>query len=70
MSAQGTFSYTSPEGAPIQIQWTADENGFNAVGNAIPTPPPIPEAILRSLEWNAANPEPQLKDIRVLQPRY
>lgn len=61
ISVQGSFAYTSPEGVPIQTQYAADENGFRAVGNAIPTPPPIPEAILRSLEWNAAHPEPELR---------
>lgn len=39
------------------MQYLSDENGFQVTGNAVPTPPPIPEAILRSLEWNAAHPE-------------
>lgn len=26
--SQGSFSYTSPEGVPILITYTADENGF------------------------------------------
>ncbi|KAJ8954435.1 hypothetical protein NQ318_011111 [Aromia moschata] len=56
--AQGSFQYTSPEGVPVQIQYIADENGFQPVGNVLPTPPPIPEAIARSLRYNAANPQP------------
>lgn len=47
--AQGSFSYTAPDGTPIQVTWVADENGFRAEGAHLPTPPPIPEAILRSL---------------------
>ncbi|GBP74633.1 Larval cuticle protein LCP-22 [Eumeta japonica] len=46
----GAFRWVSPEGEPIDISYTADENGYQASGSAIPTPPPIPEAILRSLQ--------------------
>ncbi|XP_047986781.1 endocuticle structural glycoprotein SgAbd-2-like [Leguminivora glycinivorella] len=48
--AQGSYSYTSPEGIPITVTYVADENGFRAEGAHLPTPPPIPEAILRSLQ--------------------
>ncbi|XP_076272300.1 uncharacterized protein LOC143203873 [Rhynchophorus ferrugineus] len=52
--AQGSFSFTVPNGEQISITYTADENGFVPQGSAIPTPPPIPEAILKALEENAA----------------
>ncbi|XP_019753389.1 endocuticle structural glycoprotein SgAbd-2 [Dendroctonus ponderosae] len=52
--AHGSYSYISPEGEHISITYTADENGFVAQGSHIPTPPPIPEAILKSLQENAA----------------
>ncbi|CAD7090705.1 unnamed protein product [Hermetia illucens] len=55
--AQGAFSYTSPEGIPIQLTYAADENGFQPQGNHLPVPPPIPEEILKALQWNAAHPE-------------
>lgn len=45
--ADGSFSYTAPDGQRISLQYTADENGFRPVGAHLPTPPPIPEAILR-----------------------
>ncbi|XP_045446479.1 endocuticle structural glycoprotein SgAbd-2-like [Melitaea cinxia] len=55
--AQGSFSYTSPEGVPISLTYVADENGFRAEGAHLPTPPPIPEAILRSLQTIASQPQ-------------
>lgn len=59
---QGFYQYTAPDGTPVQLQYTANENGFQAQGAHLPvapTPPPIPEAIQRSLDWNAAHPEPE-----------
>ena len=53
----GGYQYTGNDGVVIQLQYTADENGFQPQGAHIPVPPPIPEAILRSLEYNAAHPE-------------
>ncbi|XP_074032868.1 pupal cuticle protein 20 isoform X1 [Leptinotarsa decemlineata] len=50
--AEGGFSYTAPDGQRISLQYVADENGFRPVGAHLPTPPPIPDAILRSLEAN------------------
>lgn len=54
-NVQGSFAYTAPDGTPVQISYIANENGFQPVGNILPTPPPIPEAIQRSLEFNARN---------------
>jgi hypothetical protein len=47
--ATGSFSYTGPDGVLYTVTYTADENGFRAEGAHLPTPPPIPEAIARSL---------------------
>jgi len=47
---QGTFSYTSPEGQLITIHYTADETGFHAQGDHIPTPPPVSEEIQKGLD--------------------
>ncbi|KAJ8954441.1 hypothetical protein NQ318_011117 [Aromia moschata] len=70
VAAEGSFQYTSPEGVPVGVQYTADENGFHPVGALLPTPPPIPPAIARSLEYIAAHPEPQQQIYNTVQPQY
>ncbi|KAL2714262.1 endocuticle structural glycoprotein SgAbd-2-like [Vespula squamosa] len=54
---QGSFNYPSPDGTPISLNYVADENGFQPQGEHLPTPPPVPEAILRALDYIAAHPE-------------
>lgn len=51
--AQGGYSYMGDDGKVYTVTYTADENGFHAQGAHIPTPPPVPEAIAKSLEQNA-----------------
>ncbi|XP_049839532.1 endocuticle structural glycoprotein SgAbd-8 [Schistocerca gregaria] len=46
----GSYSYTAPDGSLITITYTADEQGFRAEGSHIPTPPPVPEEIQKSLD--------------------
>ncbi|XP_068147908.1 cuticular protein 47Eg [Drosophila tropicalis] len=60
LKVNGIHSWNSPEGVPVSIQYVADGNGFKVVSAnpPLPTPPPIPEAIQRSLEWIAAHPPP------------
>lgn len=50
VKAQGSYSYTGDDGKVYTIVYTADENGFQPRGDHLPTPPPIPEAILRVIE--------------------
>lgn len=39
--SRGSYSYTSPEGELIQVNYVADdEGGFQATGAHLPTPPP------------------------------
>ncbi|XP_023025225.2 uncharacterized protein [Leptinotarsa decemlineata] len=50
-NARGGYSYTSPEGERVVVEYTADEEGFKPTGSHIPQ---IPEAILKSIELNKA----------------
>ncbi|XP_049876568.1 AT-rich interactive domain-containing protein 1A-like [Pectinophora gossypiella] len=53
IQAQGGFSYTGDDGQVYSVSYTADEGGYQPKGDHLPTPPPIPEEILKSLEQNA-----------------
>lgn len=53
VQSQGSFAYKGDDGQDYSITYTADENGYRPQGAHLPTPPPIPEAILKSLEQNA-----------------
>ncbi|CAH1102814.1 unnamed protein product [Psylliodes chrysocephalus] len=73
----GRVAYQSPEGIPISLEYIANEYGFQAKGDHLPvppvdtnTPPPIPPAILRSLEYNAAHPEEHHTDQGQEQGQY
>lgn len=46
----GSYQYTSPEGTVITVTYTADEGGFRPEGVHLPTPPPVPEEIQKSLD--------------------
>ncbi|XP_047514436.1 endocuticle structural glycoprotein ABD-4-like [Pieris napi] len=57
--AQGAFSYTAPDGTVINLNYVADdENGFRPEGAHLPTPPPIPPAIQKALDYLATLPPP------------
>ncbi|XP_026472347.1 endocuticle structural glycoprotein ABD-4-like [Ctenocephalides felis] len=54
---QGAFSYTSPDGTPIQLNYVADDVlGFVPQGAHLPTPPPIPPEIQKALDYLATLP--------------
>ncbi|XP_035905476.1 endocuticle structural glycoprotein SgAbd-8-like [Anopheles maculipalpis] len=50
-SVQGSASWVGDDGVPIVLTYTADENGFHPQGVHLPTPPPIPDYILRALRY-------------------
>ncbi|TMW53165.1 hypothetical protein DOY81_001783 [Sarcophaga bullata] len=54
--ANGAYSYYSPEGVYVQLAYTANEAGFQPSGSHLPTPPPIPYQILKSLEYIRTHP--------------
>jgi len=55
---KGSQAWTSPEGENVAIEYVADANGYQVLSAnpPLPTPPPIPEAIKRAIEWIAAHP--------------
>ncbi|XP_015114988.1 endocuticle structural glycoprotein SgAbd-4 [Diachasma alloeum] len=59
---QGSVQYNAPDGTPISLSWTADEYGTQVSGAHLPTPPPIPLAIQRALEWIAKQPSTEEPD--------
>ncbi|XP_043649354.1 pupal cuticle protein Edg-78E [Drosophila teissieri] len=62
--ASGGYSYYSPEGELVQISYVADANGYQPQGALLPTPPPIPAAILKSLEYIRTHPQYVEKEYR------
>lgn len=54
---QGQYQFTSPEGQVIRLVYVADEDGFHPQGEHLPTPPPIPPAIQRALDYLARLPQ-------------
>lgn len=47
---QGSYTYTSPEGTIITVNYVADETGFHATGDHLPTPPPVSPEVQKGLD--------------------
>lgn len=54
----GSVSYTAPDGTPVSFKYVSNEDGYHVEGSHIPVAPPIPEAIVRALNWITAHPQP------------
>ncbi|XP_011205965.2 larval cuticle protein 4 [Bactrocera dorsalis] len=67
-NVHGDFQWVSPEGEHVQISYIADENGYQPKSDLLPTPPPIPEAILRALEYIRTHPPKEEPERRVSAP--
>ncbi|XP_055629206.1 endocuticle structural glycoprotein SgAbd-2-like [Toxorhynchites rutilus septentrionalis] len=55
--AHGSFSYIDPHGVPVSLSYVADENGFQAHGSHIPTPPPLPKELVEAYAKVGSHPE-------------
>uniref|UniRef100_A0A182QAE7 Uncharacterized protein n=1 Tax=Anopheles farauti TaxID=69004 RepID=A0A182QAE7_9DIPT len=60
-ASQGQYTYQGDDGKTYSITYIADENGYRAVGDHLPTPPPVPAPIARALAHLATLP-PSTKD--------
>ncbi|XP_017785780.1 PREDICTED: larval cuticle protein LCP-17-like [Nicrophorus vespilloides] len=58
---KGSYQYTATDGKPIKIEYVANELGYQPKGDHLPTPPPVPAAILKALEYIRAHPQPEEK---------
>lgn len=47
---QGSYTYTAPDGQIITVTYTADESGFHATGDHLPTPPPVSPEVQKGLD--------------------
>ncbi|XP_058066018.1 endocuticle structural glycoprotein SgAbd-2 [Anopheles bellator] len=55
--AHGSYSYTDPHGVPVSVSYVADENGFQAQGSHLPTPPPVPKELIDAYAKAASQPQ-------------
>lgn len=66
----GSYSYVDPHGQQVSVSYTADENGFHASGSHIPTPPPLPKALVDAYAKAGSHPESRTHHEEVPQPHY
>uniref|UniRef100_A0A1B0B4I9 Larval cuticle protein 2 n=1 Tax=Glossina palpalis gambiensis TaxID=67801 RepID=A0A1B0B4I9_9MUSC len=56
-NVHGDFEWVSPEGVHVKVSYVADEQGYHPSSDLLPTPPPVPVAILKALEFINAHPQ-------------
>ena len=47
---RGSYSFVTPEGEEVSVQYHADETGFHATGSHVPQAPPMPAHVQRLLD--------------------
>ena len=58
-AVQGSSTFPLADGTIQKTTYIADENGYQAFGDHLPTPPPVNPIILRALDWLASLPSTQ-----------
>lgn len=52
----GSYSYVLDDGTPFFLSYVADANGFHPQSDALPTPPPTPDYILKAIRYIQEHP--------------
>lgn len=55
-SIEGKFAFIGDDGKEYLVSYIADENGYQPVGEHLPTPPPVPESVLKTLKYLEEHP--------------
>lgn len=60
--AEGYYAFHGDDGKEYTVQYVADENGFRAAGDHLPTPPPLPLENQKLIEETYARPTSKYDD--------
>lgn len=61
---QGKYQFTGDDGQTYSLSYVADEYGYRPEGAHLPVAPPVPAAIQRALEYIAAHPYVEPKNVK------